>query len=237
MVCKADLHLHSVLSPCGDYSMSPSLLFEKARDLGFGMLSITEHNSLANSLAYASIAQKFGIHFIYGVEIQTSLEVHLLAYFPDCKTAAAFDAELYRALPDIQNRKGFFGDQVLIDENEMVLGFEGKLLLNSVSWDLQTTSAKVAQYGGFLVASHVDADSFSTKSQLGFLPQDVDFDALEVVGDFAPWEKYGLPLVRNSDAHYRKDFGKRYTEYSLDELNFESLKIALQKNEFETKTI
>ncbi len=236
MRCKADLHMHSVLSPCGSYSMSPSLLFEKAVQNGYKMLSITEHNSLANSSAYASIAQKFGIHFIYGVEIQTDLEVHILAYLPDKDAAQAFDKELYQSLPEIQNKKNFFGDQVLITENEMVLGFENRLLLNSVSWDLQTTFAKVKSYGGLLVASHVDADSFSISSQLGFLPEDLLFDALEVVGDTAPWEKYGLPLVKNSDAHYLKDFGKRYTEYQMDEIGFAGLKNALQEKRFEIKS-
>ncbi len=229
--------MHSVLSPCGDYSMSPSLLFQKAADLGFQMLSITEHNSLANSKAYAKIASSFGIHLIYGVEIQTSLEVHLLAYFPDRGSAEAFDRELYRSLPDIQNKKDFFGDQVLIDDQEMVLGFEKRLLLNSVSWDLRQTFAKVKSLGGLLVASHVDADSFSIRSQLGFLPQDVSFDALEVVGDLLPWQEYNLALVRNSDAHYLKDFGNRFTEYQMEEIGFAGLKKALQKKQFETKVI
>ena len=195
--------MHSVLSPCGDYSMSPSLLFQRAAELGFDMVSITEHNSLANARAYAEIAKKFGIHYVYGVEVQTSLEVHLLAYFPDCEAAEAFDKELYQNLPDIQNKKDFFGDQVLIDKDEMVLGFENRLLLNSVGWDLRTTFAKVKSYDGLLVAAHVDADSFSISSQLGFLPEDVSFDALEVVGDCRPWKKHGIALVRNSDAHYR----------------------------------
>ncbi len=236
MRCKADLHMHSVLSPCGDYSMSPSLLFEKAVQSGFQMVSITEHNSLANARAYDSIAKKFGIHFIYGVEIQTNLEVHLLAYLPDKDAAEAFDKELYQSLPDIQNKKNFFGDQVLINEDEMVLGFENRLLLNSVSWDLRTTAIKVKNYGGLLVASHIDADSFSISSQLGFLPEDIQFEALEVVGDTTPWVKYDLPLVKNSDAHYLKDFGKRYTEYQMDEIGFEGLKNALQKKQIAIKS-
>ena len=36
-------------------------------------------------------------------------------------------------------------------------------------------------------------------------------------------------------AAYRKDFGKRYTEYEMDEIGFEGLKKALQKKLFKIK--
>ncbi len=216
--------------------MSPSLLFEKAKKLGFKMVAITEHNSLSNALAYSKIADKFGIHYIFGVEIQVDLEIHVLAYFPDWSAAKLFNSELYEVLPNIKNNYGLFGDQVLIDENEMVIGFEDKLLLNSLSWDLQTAYNKVKKYGGLFVAAHVDAESYSIKSQLGFLPDEIMFDGLEVVGDICDWNNNNLPIVKNSDAHYLKDFGCRYTEYEMSDLSFESLKKSLLGRKFKIKS-
>ncbi len=212
--------------------MSPSLLFKRAKELGFKALAITEHNSLSNALAYSKIAEKFGIHYFFGVEIQIDLEAHVLAYFPNWSAAELFNEELYAVLPNVKNNPDFFGEQVLIDENEMVVGFEEKLLLNSVFWDLQTAYDKVKKYDGLIIAAHVDSDSYSITSQLGFLPKEILFDGLEVMGECGGWKQYNLPVIKNSDAHYLENFGRKYTEYDMNELNFESLKESLLHRSF-----
>ena len=71
---KADLHLHSVLSPCGGLEMSPFAVMKKAKEMGIEIIAITDHNSMANSCVYHQAAIEFGIHYIYGAEIQTSEE-------------------------------------------------------------------------------------------------------------------------------------------------------------------
>ena len=42
---KADLHIHTVLSPCGDLEMSPKIIVEAAGKQGLDIIGITDHNS------------------------------------------------------------------------------------------------------------------------------------------------------------------------------------------------
>ena len=42
---KADLHIHTVLSPCGDLEMSPTNILARAKELGLDMIAISDHNT------------------------------------------------------------------------------------------------------------------------------------------------------------------------------------------------
>ena len=44
----ADLHIHTVLSPCGDLLMIPQNIIDKAIEVGLDMIAITDHNSAKN---------------------------------------------------------------------------------------------------------------------------------------------------------------------------------------------
>ena len=121
---RADLHIHSVLSPCGGLEMSPADLISRLKEYKIEWFAITDHNSMANCPAYAAVAAKAGMAFSWGVEIQTSEEIHLLAYFDDHQKAQVFDNELYSSMLPLPNDPDFFGDQVVIDENENILRVE-----------------------------------------------------------------------------------------------------------------
>ena len=43
---RADLHIHTALSPCGDLDMSPARIIEEAKSKNIGIIGITDHNSL-----------------------------------------------------------------------------------------------------------------------------------------------------------------------------------------------
>ena len=76
--------------------------------------------------------------------------------------------------------------------------------------------------------------TFSIISQLGFVPEDLPFDALEVRDsdrkeDLLPFIlSKGIPFVSFSDAHYLKDIGKRRTCLQLEKADFSEIKRALQ---------
>ncbi|MCB5265996.1 MAG: PHP domain-containing protein [Candidatus Cloacimonetes bacterium] len=211
---RADLHIHSVLSPCGGLEMSPSALVMRFKELGITWFAITDHNSMGNCPAYAAVAQKAGLSFTWGVEIQTVEEVHLLAYFDDPSQARAFDQELYRSLLPLENDPEFFGDQVIIDENENILRVESRALINSSLWDLATATQQISAFGGLAVPAHIDADVNSIISQLGFLPPSPDFELLGITAkldlprylDQHP-ELAAKAFIRASDAHYLADIG------------------------------
>lgn len=211
---KADLHIHSVLSPCGGLEMSPQALIQRLKELNIEWIAITDHNSLANCPAYAKVAGDNGIAFTYGVEIQTSEEIHLLAYFDDCAKAMEFDGILYDALLPLPNDADFFGDQVVIDADENIVRLEERALSNSVLWDIEETKRKVEEYSGFCVPAHIDAYTNSIIGQLGFLPPDLNFNILGVTSslilkDFLAQhpELSSYSFLRASDAHYLNDLG------------------------------
>lgn len=208
----ADLHIHSVLSPCGGLEMSPSALVSRLAELEIEWFSITDHNTMANCPAYEVAATRAGMAFTWGVEIQTMEEIHLLAYFDDRDRAQAFDAELYQSLLPIMNDPDFFGDQVIIDENENILRVEPRALINSSMWDLATATEQVQAFGGVAVPAHVDASVNSIISQLGFLPAYPNFPILGITAGLnlemylaTHPEMVDKAFLRSSDAHYLTD--------------------------------
>lgn len=194
--------------------MSPRDLVSRARSLSLDWIAITDHNSMANCATYASVAKQAGLAFSWGVELQTSEEIHLLVYFDDPEAAQAFDAELYASLLPLDNDPDFFGDQVVIDENEQILRMENRALINSSLWDLSEACRQARSFGGFVVPAHVDAGANSILSQLGMMPDEPVFDAFGITASLDtdkfigrnPWF-WGKSLLRSSDAHYLADLG------------------------------
>jgi hypothetical protein len=80
----------------------------------------------------------------------------------------------------------------------------------------------------------MDRKSFSIPSQLGFLPPDVPFDALEISaagvarGRETSFAGYGLPLVASSDSHFLDDVGSSWTVLEVEEPSFAELALALK---------
>lgn len=213
--------------------MSPRELIHRAQSLSIDWLAITDHNSMANCAAYEAVAKKAGIAFSWGVELQTSEEIHLLVYFDDRDAAQAFDAELYASLLPLDNDPDFFGDQVVIDENEQILRMENRALINSSLWDLSEACETARGYGGFVVPAHVDAGTNGILSQLGMMPDEPVFGAFGITAglDTAkfvsrnPWFK-GKCLLRSSDAHYLADLGSGIAKVQCLEPTVKELRLA-----------
>ena len=69
---KADLHIHTALSPCADLSMSPAAIVQTAKERGLHLIGIADHNSTLNALVVKRLAAKEGIAVLTGVETRTS---------------------------------------------------------------------------------------------------------------------------------------------------------------------
>ena len=221
---KADLHIHSVLSPCGGLEMSPQAVMEQAQQNHIEIIAITDHNSLANCLEYEKIAKEFGIKLIYGVEVQTAEEVHAIVLFDKWLEAKEFGDNLYNSLLPIENDPDFFGDQVVINAAEEIVRLEERALINSSMWTFEEMLDMVDAYNGFVFPAHIDATAYSVIAQLGFIPEHksiiavgltakCDIDKLLAVYGYL--EKY--TFIRNSDAHYLAQIGSAYTEFYLEE--------------------
>ena len=88
MYLKADLHIHSVLSPCGGLDMSPAAIVKKALERGMDIIALADHNSAGNLRALEDAARD-KIALFFGLEIQSASETHLLALFGNRQRAEA----------------------------------------------------------------------------------------------------------------------------------------------------
>lgn len=223
--------------------MAPLALMQRAAECGIQWLAITDHNSMANCPAYAEAAKRAGIYFTWGVEIQSSEEIHILAYFDSPDNAQAFDIELYNSLLPINNDPDYFGDQVVIDENENIIRMEQRALINSSLWDISQVAERISAYGGYAVPAHSDASVNSIISQLGFMPAEPAFEVFGItaglkVPDWISQQPYfaNRSLLRASDAHYLTDLGSGYSMLLLEKPCVAELKkVALRQEGREIK--
>lgn len=222
----ADLHIHSCLSPCGSLRMSPRVIVNAAVDRGIDLIALTDHNTCAMGPMVAHTAEKAGLAFLYGIELQTREEVHLLAYFDDCVACRALSEEIYAYLPDMANDPEYFGDQVIVDEEENIIRTEERLLLNSITLSLEDVTKRVRAYGGLPVPAHIDRGAFSLLGQLGFFPETAAFPIVEVWGRTIPKECEQRAVLRSSDAHEPEQIGRRTTVLTMERASVEEILLA-----------
>jgi len=217
-----DLHIHSTLSPCGSLDMSPRVIVERAREAGLDIIAVTDHNMAENTPYVKEAGERSGLVVLAGMELQTREEIHLIAVFDEYDTAYEMQLMIYDLLPPVTNDVEFWGDQVVVDGEDNIIRSEERLLINSAGISIEDAVSWIKSHGGVAIASHIDSPTFSIISQLGFIPADIPFDALEIrdrgkAESFRPFiMRKGLPFVTFSDAHYPGDIGKRRTVLTLD---------------------
>lgn len=223
MILKADLHNHSCFSPCGDLSMSPSVISRTARDRGLKLVALTDHNGALNTLAFAVTSARDGILPLFGLELETLEEVHLLAVFATPREALEFGQLMYSYLPKIPLDFVRFGDEAVVDADEQVLGLHEIWCGASLNLSLDNAAILAHQQGALVIPAHVDRPVNSIASQLGFLPEG-PFDAVEAIRPVGTALSGGLPVITGSDAHFQEHIGRRAFSMELpdnliDELN------------------
>ena len=229
----ADLHIHSTLSPCGSLEMSPKKIVERAKMREINLISVTDHNAIKNSEPAKNLAEKHGISYIYGMEVQTEEEVHILTYFDNYSELLNVWNIIYEKLPNIENKADYFGDQVILDEDENILGFEKKLLLNSSKISLEELCKIVQENNGIAIPAHIDSSSFNILSQIGIIPEHLFFPFLEISYAYDKNDiisKY--PFLKNrrfvsfSDAHYLNDIGRACTLFEIEAPSVNEIKLS-----------
>lgn len=214
MTIKADLHLHSCLSPCGDLTMSPRAIAATLADRGVRLAALTDHNTALNCPAFGAACREFGIVPLYGIEAQGQEEAHILCLFADLGSALQLGSELYDLMPPVMNIPEKMGDQVYVDEDDDIIGEVDKYLITSAEIGIDGLAKRVIELGGIVIPAHVDRPAFSLTSQLGFIV-DGPWAALEVVRMpdrnqvSTTLDTRGYPLVTSSDAHYPEHIARR----------------------------
>ncbi len=230
---RADLHIHSCLSPCSDWDMSPKKIVQKSLEKRLDLIAICDHNTAENLPATLREGKRQGIAVLPGMEICSKEEVHLVTLFKNIEDSLTMQEYVYAHLPG-QNQPEVFGHQVIADEHDQVLGENPRLLIGATKLSLADIVTKVHQLGGICISSHVDRPSYSLIGQLGFIPPDLHLDAVEVsyrvtldkALSQVPGIK-GYPCVTSSDAHFLDDIGKVWTEFFLAAPTLEEIRMAL----------
>ena len=226
---RADLHLHSCLSPCGDLESSPSAIAATARERGLDMVALTDHNSALNCPAFAQACAAHGLGALFGMEATSREEVHLLCLFETVGQALEMGERLYDRLADVHNIPEKLGDQVYVDVDENILGEVEKHLIGAVDLSVDEIMALVLDRGGLFIPAHIDRTVNSMGSQLGFLPAGA-YSAVEVTRSPCPIATYDYPRVCNSDAHFLPDIASRWFAFEANAPDFGGLKSALAAN-------
>lgn len=221
---RADLHMHTCLSPCAEIDMTPRGIVAESLRKGLDLIAITDHNSAENVEAAQRAAIGTGLGVLAGMEIGSSEEVHILALFESADPVRALQCIVHECLPGGENDERLYGDQIIVNENNEVMGFNRRLLIAATSLTVRTLVELIRSLGGISVASHVDRQSFSVLSQLGFIPEDLHFDALEISprmhrdeAEAAFPELQRFPWVSFSDAHRMGEIGRRVTTFTVKE--------------------
>lgn len=227
---KADLHVHTCVSPCAEPEMVPTAIVRRAKAQGLDMIAVCDHNSADNAAAFAKVGEKESIAVIPGIEITSREEVHILGLF-----------ETERALMGVQkivddnlsgsNDEEAFGQQTIVDESDRVTGVNKRLLIGATCLSLEAVVDAIHDFGGLAIASHIDRPSFSLIGQLGFIPKGLKLDALEASPEFAIKGWDDVPVVTSSDAHTLKDIGKHSTLFFVQEPSFAEIRKALRRED------
>jgi hypothetical protein len=220
-----DLHIHSCLSPCGNEDMTPANIVNMAKLMELEVIAVTDHNSCRNCPAVLSLADRNGILAIPGMELCTIEEVHVLCLFAELQDAMDFDTYVYSKLVRIPNYEKVFGKQELYDEEDRLTGTEPYLLINAAEISFDSLGKLMNEYHGIYIPAHIDKNSNSLISNLGFIPPDSAFTCAELK-DIGKLEEYrkkhpyltGCNIITDSDAH-----SLEYINEPVNYLNVENL--------------
>jgi PHP family Zn ribbon phosphoesterase len=229
---KADLHIHTCLSPCSGLDMTPRNIVACAVEKKIDIIGICDHNSTENSRAVVEAARNTGLNVFPGMEVTSREEVHILALFNEGENALRLQDYVYANLPG-ENDEAIFGQQVIVDEDEIVLGFNERFLIGATVLSLADVLQAIHAFRGIAIASHIDREAFGIVGQLGLVPKDIDLDALEISSRMTFDEaqrKFSLdyPLTCSSDAHGLEEIGQGITLFLLEEGTVEEILMALK---------
>ncbi len=226
---KTDLHIHTCLSPCADLEMSPKNIIKEAKKKGLHIIGICDHNSAENVPAVKKSAEKEEIKVIGGIEVTSKEEVHILALFEKDERLFSLQEIIYENLQGT-NDESLYGEQIVANEEDEVVGFNKKLLIGATEISVKDVVDLTHKLNGLAIASHVDREGFGIIGQLGFIPDGLALDALEIMDPSKKHKipgKQGFSFITSSDAHSLEEIGKRYTCFFMQEVNMAEMRKSL----------
>ena len=217
-----DLHTHSCLSPCADNDNTPNNIAGMAYLSGIKIVALTDHNTTKNCPAFFEAAKRYGIIPVAGLELTTSEDIHLVCLFEKLDSALKFDEYLQERRVLIKNRTDVFGDQLILNGEDEIIGEDEHLLSNATTISLDEAPELIRSFGGICYPAHIDRDANGIIAILGTLPPTPHFECVEIhSGERIPEfkEKYGLSdklIIVSSDSHYLTDINETNNFFEMD---------------------
>lgn len=209
----ADLHVHSILSPCAAIEMTPRNIVWHAQQYGVDIVAITDHNACDNVQAALEAAKGTDVTILLGMEVESKEEVHLIVLFEKMRQLRQWEHFIQQHMSGRLNDAERFGAQFIVDADDNFVAEKTEMLLASLTVGVAEISAQANKLGGICIASHVDRPTYSIISQLGFIPPDVELAAVEVSRNMRVADATQripaigcLPVITASDAHTMVDF-------------------------------
>ena len=219
-----DFHLHSCLSPCGDDDMTPYNLVNMAKLLGYDIIALTDHNSCRNAASAVRAGEQAGLVVIPGMELCTQEEAHVVCLFPDVPSAEAFEEFVREKSLGIPNRPEIFGHQLVMDDQDRILGEEERLLINATQIGVDHVLREARRFGGTAFPAHVDKPAYSVIASLGAIPPEAGFRTAEISfsGDVQRMKLQNpeldrMLILQSSDAHYLENMREPSRRIALAE--------------------
>ena len=209
----ADLHVHSVLSPCAAVEMTPRNIVWHAAEHGIDIIAITDHNAGDNVRAAMEAAKESTVTILPGMEVETKEEIHVVVLFDKMRSFLEWEKVVQAHMSGRLNDPEKFGAQFVVDADDNLVREKEEMLLAALTLGLDEVCDKVESLGGLCIASHVDRPAYSILYKLGFIPPDVKLTAAEIsprlkredaLRRFPALAK--IPIVASSDAHTMEDF-------------------------------
>ncbi|MEN6357117.1 MAG: PHP domain-containing protein [Armatimonadota bacterium] len=230
---QADLHIHTLLSPCGELEMIPPLIIEAAKTARLDIIGIADHNSCENTKAVIDAAAGSGIRVLPGLEVQSVEGVHLLCLFDQVSQAEAMQESVYGSLVSMTGTYKHTQEQFVVDSEGEFIRYCDRHIALPTTMDIDEVYERVRDIGGIMIPSHIDRQSTGMIDVLAMIPDSPDFDAFEISVNMAPdqarcaFPSVGdKPIIQNSDSHWLAAIGQRRTIFHLEHRNVGEIKMA-----------
>ncbi len=205
MKCTYDLHIHSSLSPCADDDMTPVTIVGLAKAIGLDFVAIADHNAIDNVEVALTAGEFYGINVVPAVEIQTEEEIHILCLFKTLGDLQSFVAEI--EFMQVKNRPEIFGNQLIVDEDDTVVGEKSDLLLVSALISSDDLPELARKYDGVAIPAHIDREANGMLQILGDVSGQYNSVEFSPKADETLRAKWQLThqIITDSDAHVARD--------------------------------
>jgi hypothetical protein len=234
-IYQADLHIHTVLSPCAEVEMIPPLIVAKALEVGLDIIGITDHNSAENVESVTRAAEGTALRVLPGMECESVEGIHIVCLFDTIEETMAMQETISKALPNLPNRPETFGPQFVVDAEGEFVRYNERLLLAPCSLTVDDIADRVEELHGLCYPAHVDRPSYGIYGVLGFLPPTPIFPILELSHHTSPDKaRIDYPdignriLIQSSDAHRLDEVGSARCLLELEHRRIASIKSLIE---------